>query len=228
VKSYMFAGGAIVAGLPYGVADNTQGAFTAMRGASGHLVKTARHASVPGRILPRVSIWHGDADRTVAPANATALAEQWCDVHGLGGAPTHKVTPSGIRHSTWLGADGIARVESVLIPGLGHGVPIRSGAEAGHCGQAMPWILETGLSAPHAIADFFGLGTEDMSRVVPTIEENAAPAAEPGAAWPPADAGPAFPAMPDFMDNRTRTPPQGGEVGAAIRRALTAAGLMKP
>ena len=36
---------------------------------------------------PKLSVWHGSADRTVNPANANEIVKQWLDVHGLPAAP---------------------------------------------------------------------------------------------------------------------------------------------
>src|SRR3954453_14498114 len=83
----VFAGGAIIAGLPYGAADGMHQAFEAMfsvrhRGARewGDLVRAATPHRGP---WPHVQIWHGDADATVKHGNATELLKQWGDVHGV-------------------------------------------------------------------------------------------------------------------------------------------------
>ena len=73
-----FAGGAVVAGLPFGAAGNLQQALAAMQGGPssppGELAaRLARAAPEPER-RPRLSIWHGAADRTVAPADAWVCA----------------------------------------------------------------------------------------------------------------------------------------------------------
>src|SRR5207237_4224060 len=89
----VFAGGAIVAGLPYGAATNVQQAFESMfqspaRSARewGDLVRGAAPHDGP---WPRVSVWHGNADKTVIPSNADEILKQWTEVHGL------PITPSG-------------------------------------------------------------------------------------------------------------------------------------
>ena len=82
----VFSGGAIVAGLPFGAATNTQTALDAMyRGRQrsdrdwGNAVRAA--AGHRGA-WPRVSVWHGMADTTVIPVNGTDIVRQWLDVHG--------------------------------------------------------------------------------------------------------------------------------------------------
>src|SRR5215469_6373208 len=95
----VFAGGAIVAGLPYGAANNVQQAYESMfRSPSrparewGNLVRKA--SSHPGP-WPRVSIWHGNADKTVIPSNAVEILKQWTDLHGLSMSPSVKTRIDG-------------------------------------------------------------------------------------------------------------------------------------
>ena len=50
----------------------------------GGLVRKASKHKGP---WPKVSVWHGNADRTVNPGNANEIVKQWLDVHGLPSAP---------------------------------------------------------------------------------------------------------------------------------------------
>ena len=83
----LFAGGAIIAGIAYGCASSVGEAFGCMGGrgqsdaaALGDRVRAASRNAGP---WPRISVWQGSADHTVAPTNADALVAQWLDVHGL-------------------------------------------------------------------------------------------------------------------------------------------------
>src|SRR3954468_572628 len=62
----VFAGGAIIAGLPYGIATNLQQALSGMyQSASrpaGELGELVRNASSHNRPWPKVSVWHGTND----------------------------------------------------------------------------------------------------------------------------------------------------------------------
>ena len=87
----VFAAGAIIAGLPFGIASNVREALSGMMQSSprpaselGDLVRKATKHKGP---WPKVSVWHGSADRTVNPANADEIVKQWLDVHGLPLAP---------------------------------------------------------------------------------------------------------------------------------------------
>ena len=156
----LFAAGAIIAGLPYGAALGVGQAMGAMRRvpdlaakAWGDKVRAASPS--PGR-WPRVAIWHGDADTTVAPAAAEALALQWCDVHGAPPSAAGSTTDGRRTHTVWTGRNGEAAVELHRIAGFGHGTPIAAnGVDA--CGTSGPWILEAGVSSSHEIAHSWGL-----------------------------------------------------------------------
>jgi poly(hydroxyalkanoate) depolymerase family esterase len=81
-----FAAGAVIAGLPYGAATNAQQAlrdmFQAPPKSSRELGDLVREASPNTAVWPRLSVWHGSADRTVKPSNAGEIIKQWLDVHG--------------------------------------------------------------------------------------------------------------------------------------------------
>jgi poly(3-hydroxybutyrate) depolymerase len=84
----VFAGGAIIAGLPYGSAKTLPEAFDRMRGHGGptgqhELGKLIRQASSHQGTWPTISVWHGSADSTVVAENGHTIARQWCDVHGV-------------------------------------------------------------------------------------------------------------------------------------------------
>ncbi|NEE52106.1 feruloyl esterase, partial [Streptomyces sp. SID8455] len=62
---------------------------------------------------PRVAIWHGDSDATVAPRNADELRDQWTAVHGIGQTPSRTSTlgPNNTRRSEYVSAGGQTAVE---------------------------------------------------------------------------------------------------------------------
>jgi feruloyl esterase len=158
----VFRAGAIIAGLPFGVAVNVRQAIAAM---AHPRVRSAeewgdyvRQASPHEGHWPAVSIWHGDADVVVSPNNADAIAQQWCNVHGLDDTRCDEQIDRDLIRKEWLDGSGRTLVERVSIPGLGHGAPIdalgRSGAA---CGVPAPFVLDVGISSTRAIAKFFGL-----------------------------------------------------------------------
>jgi poly(hydroxyalkanoate) depolymerase family esterase len=164
----VFAGGAIVAGLPYGAASNVQQAFETMyqcpprpARAWGDLVRRASPHQGP---WPRVSVWHGGADATVIPSNAREIVKQWTDVHGLPEAPSTHAMDNGYPRQVWLNTAGEALIESYTITNMAHGTPLATGRADHECGVAGPFLLEVGISSSYHIAKFFGL-TADARQV---------------------------------------------------------------
>src|SRR3954468_20147205 len=157
----VFAGGAIIAGLPYGAANNVQQAFENMfqcppRPARdwGDLVRAAsRHRGA----WPRISVWHGDADATVVPSNAIEIIKQWTDVHGLSARPSFEEVVDGYPRKVWVNGTGDELIESYSIPNMAHGTPLATGDADEQCGAAGPFLLEVGISSSYHIAKFFGL-----------------------------------------------------------------------
>jgi poly(hydroxyalkanoate) depolymerase family esterase len=159
----LFAGGAIVAGLPYGGARDMQTALAMMHAgqqrsdaAWGDLVRAASPHRGP---WPRIAVWHGLADQVVAPVNGTDALRQWLDVHGLADAKPARDTIGPADHQRWRDAHGQIAVESYTLPVLAHGVPISAedADPAQRCGAPAPFILEAGLSSSYLTAAAWGL-----------------------------------------------------------------------
>src|SRR3954465_10858211 len=154
-----FAAGAIIAGVPYGAASNMQQAFQSMfqcpsRPAEdwGDLVRTAapRHEGP----WPRISVWHGNADKTVIPSNAREILKQWTDVHGLPIAPSNRAKVDGYPREVWVDQAGNELIESYAITNMAHGTPLATGEGEGACGAAGPFLLQAGISSSYHIAKF--------------------------------------------------------------------------
>jgi poly(hydroxyalkanoate) depolymerase family esterase len=255
----VFAAGAIIAGLPFGVAGNVREAVNSMLRAPSHqaheLGDLVRHASKHRGPWPKISVWHGSTDRTVNPANAGGIVRQWLDVHHLPPHPMSEGLVDGYPHQVWWNADGETLVESYTITGMAHGTPLGQAENDERYGKQGPFMIEAGISSSHHIANFFGLtagipqpekaakpavrapaespsaklipvaspiSTPDLSRILQPLM-----AAKPAPTPPPA-------AKPKAKSEKTKTESKaktkqsrGFDVGAAITRALTAAGLMK-
>jgi len=165
----LFAGGAVLAGVPYRTADNMQEAFESIfQGRPrtprewGDLVRSASPHRGP---WPKVSVWHGDADSAVNPLNADEIVKQWTDVHGVAGSPPVERTLDGHLCRVWQGADGEPLVESYTISGMSHGAPLSTGDRPDQCGTAAPFFNDVGISSAFHIAGFWGL-LEQESDVV--------------------------------------------------------------
>jgi poly(hydroxyalkanoate) depolymerase family esterase len=248
----VFAAGAIIAGLPFGVATNVREALNGMfqspprpAGELGDLVRSASEHKGP---WPKLSVWHGSADRTVNPANANEIVKQWLDVHQLPLAPMSNADVDGYPREVWWDADGETVVESYTITDMAHGTPLGIADNDERYGAEGAFLIEAGISSSHHIASFFGL-TERISLPRAPVEASK-PVAKPIAAKPNVtkavvakpipQPAPASPSKPDVATvlrplAALQRPPEAPEqprrrsidVGAVITRALTAAGLMK-
>src|SRR5260370_120190 len=144
----IFAAGAVIAGLPYGVATNVREALNGMfqsppRPASelGDLVRNASSHRGP---WPKLSVWHGSADRTVNPANANEILKQWLDVHQLLAAPMSEATVDGYPHQVWWNANGETVVESYSITDMAHGTPLGTADNDERYGAQGALLIEAG------------------------------------------------------------------------------------
>ena len=153
----LFAGGSINAGLPYRCATSVVAAFSCMNpgvdkspAAWGDLVRGA-YAGWSGT-RPRVAIWQGQSDTTVAPLNGGELRDQFTNVLGVSQTPTS--TGSITAGVTW--ADYGGKVRLTTIAGMGHGTPVDPGTAADQCGTARAYFLDTVCAAYHDV-QFFGL-----------------------------------------------------------------------
>ena len=171
-----FAGGAIIAGLPYGCADSLQEAFGCMGGRGpgdpAFLASKVREASPHAGPWPRVSVWQGSADQLVTPANGDAIVAQWTRLHGLPLQPSRTDTVDNYPRRVWTGAGGEVLVEHYTITGMGHGTPLMPGTGEGQSGEAMAHMLDARISSTDRIAEFFGL-TEGVARKSPPREARA-------------------------------------------------------
>jgi poly(3-hydroxybutyrate) depolymerase len=157
----VFAGGGIIAGLPYGAASGMRQVMSAMRKPRarsaqqwGDLVRSASSYTGP---RPTVSIWHGTEDRTVAASNAAALLSQWANVHGVNEEVFTQTSLAGHRRRTWSNRKGEAVIELYLIDGMGHGTPVRRMKAQAAAGGAGPFIHDVGISSSLQLAKSWGL-----------------------------------------------------------------------
>jgi feruloyl esterase len=217
-----FAGGAIIAGLPYRCATSISEAFDSMfqgqeRPAHewGDLVRQASPHHGP---WPRVSVWHGSADATVKPLNAVEIIKQWTNVHGLPVSPSRSESVDGYPRRVWTNAAGEDVIEEYVITGMAHGTPLATGDGENNYGVAGPFLLEAGISSSYHIAHFWGLTEPVLAR---------GPAKEPESADPePSRPEEAPVSESDGAMRRKHGSLQFPDVGAMIAKALRAAGLM--
>lgn len=156
----LFAGGGIVAGLPFGAALNVRDALEAMRSAPLRTPRqwgdAVRAASPWSGSWPKISIWHGALDTTVNINNAQASAAQWTDLHGLALSDARQEMVKGAVRLNW--GD---QMELYTLPILGHGTPI----DSSDVGAPAPFVLEAGISSARRMARFWGLAPAVAAQV---------------------------------------------------------------
>lgn len=211
----LFAGGAIIAGLPYGCAASIPEAFDRMRGhgvpSERELEARIRKASAHRGVWPPLSLWHGSADRTVAHSNMDAIVAQWRGLHGLKTVEPEKSAVGPHSRRIWRDDTGIAKIEAFSIAGMGHGTPLSGADDIGIPGAFM---LDAGISSTHHIARFWQL-TEAGSELALSAHVEATSEA-----------------TPDRIDRKSPAAPSyvrgsASGVGKVIEDALRAAGLMR-
>lgn len=221
----LFAAGAVIAGLPFGVATNLRqaldGMFHSPERPARELGDLVRKATAHRGSWPRLSVWHGSADRTVNPGNADEIVKQWLDLHELPQAPMAETVVDGHPRQSWWNADGDTIVESYTITDMAHGTPLGIADNEQRYGKEGAFLIEAGISSSYHIAKFFGLtGWIRAAASPPPL-----PAPAPHLARSIRAAVLEQPAEPKLKPKRKKR--RSFDIGAAITRALTAAGLMK-
>jgi poly(hydroxyalkanoate) depolymerase family esterase len=220
----VFAGGAIIAGLPFGLATNTKEALSDMFRPPSHSPKIlgdlVRRASRHKGPWPKISVWHGSADRTVNPSNANEIVKQWLDVHQLSASPMSEATVDGYPRRIWWNAEGETVVESYTINNMSHGTPLGIGENDEQFGMEGAFLLEVGISSSYHIAKFFGL----TERIHKPKEAEAFVVDGPSRVLTRRLTGAE---TADRSEQRNQARSRGIDVGAVITKVLTAAGLMK-
>jgi poly(hydroxyalkanoate) depolymerase family esterase len=224
----VFAGGAIIAGLPYGAAATVQQAFEMMfqspsRPAQewGDLVRKASSHKGP---WPRVSVWQGNADKTVIPSNAQEILKQWTEVHGLPLSPSVKARTDGFPREIWINDAGDELIEAYTIPNMAHGTPLAIGEAEGACGSPGPFLLPVGISSTYHIAKFFGIAAARAP-----VEKNIVKLSPAPSHYEAVDLvleGEVLDKDDEAMPEQKPMPSM-PEIGAVINKALRAAGLIK-
>jgi len=234
----VFAGGAVIAGLPFATANSIPEALDRMRGNGGpdraELAELVTSASPHKGDWPTLSVWHGTADATVNLANADAIIDQWTALQGNSAAPTSTETVDGQTREVWRDASGRVVIERFTVAGLGHGTPLATEGEEG-CGTPGPHMLEAAINSTRHIARFWGISAVARTKKSAPVRTAAAAApvsvatvvapAEPALAPAPPRRAP----TPAFARRFPRIPLPRKVAGVAeiIDKALRSAGLLR-
>lgn len=179
----LFQGGAIIAGTPYECnnptfltwawwswLDTWFGDAAAASYACGLLGQAPTHRSpkawgdfvrtspgvTPSR-WPVVSLWQGDADKVVNPANQQELVKQWTNVHGIDEMPDNTDVRNNIRHSVYRDTSGTPRVETHELLEFDHAIAVDPGAGPEQCGVTAPFVRDADICSALEILRFWGV-----------------------------------------------------------------------
>jgi poly(hydroxyalkanoate) depolymerase family esterase len=155
----VFESGAMVAGIPFGCANNAYNAWTCMY--AQHFPPTSarqradyvRQASDHHGDYPRVLVIQGGSDNLVNPRNGDFNLEQWVHVHQLENTSPTRTYTTRFEKTEYL----IRRQNMVTLlrlNHLSHGYPI---AAKKKCGKPSKYIIEADFCASETIAEFFDL-----------------------------------------------------------------------
>ncbi|MEU5092495.1 PHB depolymerase family esterase [Streptomyces sp. NPDC021356] len=162
----VFAGGAVDSGLPARCATTQAAASSCQYGNQNLTPKQwgdKVRNSYPGHTgpWPRVAIWQGSSDTTVAPVNGTELRDQWTDVWGIGQTPsTTQALAGNTTETTYDDTTGKPAVTLFSVSGMTHGLAVDPGSGADQCGTTGTYYLNTICSSYHT-AKFWGLDSPD-------------------------------------------------------------------
>lgn len=165
-----FAGGAIIAGVPYKCATHSGDALSRCGVGLNHAASVpirdlsphewgnrVREASDHRGPWPRISIWQGTADKTVNPDNAVELLEQWLNVHRMDADPEVEDQIQGYAHRIYQDDERNDLVEMYWVLGLDHGTPVDPGSDAKQCGTPARYVLDADICSSYHIGRFWGL-----------------------------------------------------------------------
>jgi len=190
-----------------------------------------RKASSHQGAWPRVSVWHGNADKTVIPSNATEILKQWTDVHGLSLSPSAQTTVDGYPREVWMDGAGDEILESYTITNMAHGTPLAIGEVEGACGVAGPFLLPVGISSSYHISKFFRIADAHLRQRTHAETESLTMRLSPAPTRNEECAGPVLEG--EILGKEDEPRPQQElnqsfpEIGAVIQKALKAAGLIR-
>ncbi|EJZ18466.1 PHB depolymerase family esterase (plasmid) [Rhizobium sp. Pop5] len=154
----LFAGAAMIAGMPFGSSRDAMSALRAMKSGArepaGGWGRPVAEISGDTTSWPRITVWHGDKDRTVNPLNAHACVDQWLEVLRIARDGGKEERKAWGRLQTWKAPQGKS-VSLYSVQDLGHGLPVRKGPLAE---TSDPYVIPSDISLPLELMRLWGLG----------------------------------------------------------------------
>ncbi|MBL4900302.1 MAG: PHB depolymerase family esterase [Colwellia sp.] len=154
----LFAGGAVVAGLPFPCAEELVTGISCMENGPSQtvdeLVTLVKKLNPHQKAWPKLSVWTGANDSIVNPLNSSMLAQQWANLSALEKKPIIN-KKSGYTITRWQNSAKEVQVELVEVSDLGHGIMVNPQVENG--GEVSDYLLAAPVSTVKHIIDFWQL-----------------------------------------------------------------------
>lgn len=155
----VFSSGALVAGIPFGCANNAFNAWTCMfaqdfppTSARSRADYVRRASDFTGE-YPRVLVMQGSADNLVNPRNGQFNLEQWVHVHQLEHTSPTRTLTTRFEKTEYIRRKQ-SKVTLISLHNVAHGYPISVKKK---CGKPSKYIIEADFCASEVIAEFFDL-----------------------------------------------------------------------
>ncbi|TQS17932.1 PHB depolymerase family esterase [Microbispora hainanensis] len=129
----VFTAGSAFMGVPAGCFATTDGSTWNSQCSGGQSIKTAQQWGDLARSMysgysgsyPRMQLWHGTNDTTLAYPNFGEEIKQWTNLHGVSQTPASTDSPSSGWTRTRYGNNGTQPpVEGISVSGQGHSLPL--------------------------------------------------------------------------------------------------------
>ena len=167
----VFAGGAVMAGIPYKCATTMTEGFTCMSGVDktpqqwGDLVRGA-YSGYSGP-YPTLMVFQGSSDYTVRDVNMTELVDQWTNVHGTDQTPEVTETFRTATRKIYRNSSGKDVVVTYYISGMGHGITVDPGTNQDQGGTTGAYSEDKDIYSSYYAAQFWGLTGSGSSDTTP-------------------------------------------------------------
>lgn len=158
-----FQSGAILAGAPYRIAENSWEATVAM---TQTIDKTPQEWAelIPEhpatQKYPNLIVCHGTKDKVVNIKNSYELIEQWTYLHQIDTIPDDTVINSStndVKKFTYKDTNNFEKIIFYKIVNLGHAIPVNPGVEKLQGGTAGIFAKDIDFFSTYFIAEDFGL-----------------------------------------------------------------------
>ncbi|SET21371.1 extracellular catalytic domain type 1 short-chain-length polyhydroxyalkanoate depolymerase [Thalassotalea agarivorans] len=142
----MFSAGAIIAGVPFGCANDLIKAIACMRTGPNDPQGVIQADATYQGSYPNIIVWTGTKDAIVAAVNADVIAKRWAHLHKVKTSTSD--AQGDMKMTFWPTADK-ATVTLIKVAEKGHGIFVNPDEKMG--GTSGPFFIENSLSTAQDI-----------------------------------------------------------------------------